>query len=77
MGSVRVAIVGVGKHSLTILWFELPEMGSDPTHFYKWLFSMLVVGGWLTWIATILALVSTASIFPDFVSGGSIDLLDR
>ncbi len=68
------AIVGVGKKSLTLLWFELPALASDPAHLYKWLFSNIVVGGWLTWIATILALISTAGIFPDFVSGGSIDL---
>jgi ABC-type transport system involved in multi-copper enzyme maturation permease subunit len=30
---------------------------------------------WLSWIATILALVSTASMFPEMVSSGSIDLL--
>ncbi len=32
------------------------------------------MGFWLTWIATILALISTAGIFPDLLSGGSIDL---
>ena len=68
------AIIGVGQRSLTLFWFEFPELSSDPVHLYKWLFSFLVVGGWLTWVATILALISTASIFPDFVSGGSIDL---
>src|SRR5690606_38446317 len=29
---------------------------------------------WLTWIAAILALLSTTSIFPDFLQPGSIDL---
>jgi hypothetical protein len=30
---------------------------------------------WLSWVATILALVSTASIIPDLVSGGSIETM--
>ncbi len=42
---------------------------------YRSIFSTFMIGIWLTWIATILALISTASIFPDMVSGGSIDLL--
>ena len=42
--------------------------------FFKGLFLNLGVGLWLTWIATILALISTAGIFPDLLSGGSIDL---
>jgi hypothetical protein len=32
------------------------------------------VGFWLTWADSILALISTAGIFPDFISSGSIDL---
>jgi hypothetical protein len=33
------------------------------------------LGLWLTWAAAILALISTASIIPDFLSAGSIDLI--
>jgi ABC-type transport system involved in multi-copper enzyme maturation permease subunit len=33
-----------------------------------------MVDWWLTWAVLILALVSTAGIFPDFLSGGSVDL---
>lgn len=43
--------------------------------FYKIMFVNLGIGFWLTWGAAILALVSTASIIPDFISGGSIDLM--
>lgn len=43
--------------------------------FYKLLFVNFGISIWLAWIATILALVSTASIYPDLVAGGSIDLL--
>lgn len=42
--------------------------------FYKFLFSYVGVGFWLTWGATILALISTASMIPDMVTGGSIEL---
>jgi len=46
-----------------------------PQLFYKFVFASIGVPIWLGWIACILAIVSTASIFPDFVAGGSIDLL--
>jgi len=42
---------------------------------YRSIFSTFILGIWLAWIATILALISTASIFPDMVAGGSIDLM--
>lgn len=42
---------------------------------YRSIFSTFMVGVWLAWIATILALVSTTTVFPDFVSGGAIDLV--
>jgi ABC-type transport system involved in multi-copper enzyme maturation permease subunit len=42
---------------------------------YRGIFSTFVVPVWLAWIATILALISTATVFPDFVAGGSIDLV--
>lgn len=42
---------------------------------YLGIFSDLIVGWWFTWIATILALVSTASVYTDMMSSGSIDLL--
>jgi hypothetical protein len=41
---------------------------------FKSIFRSGVIGFWLTWVATILALISTAGIFPDFITGGSIDL---
>jgi ABC-type transport system involved in multi-copper enzyme maturation permease subunit len=42
--------------------------------FYKGMFLDWGVGLWITWAATILALITTAGIFPDLISGGSIDL---
>jgi hypothetical protein len=43
--------------------------------FYKIIFSNLGVKFWLSWLATILALVSTASMIPDLVASGSIDMM--
>ena len=42
---------------------------------YRGIFSHLLVGMWLSWGATILALFSTASIFPDFIRGGAVDII--
>ena len=41
---------------------------------YLGIYSGILVAYWLAWIATILALISTCSIFPDFVCEGSIEL---
>jgi ABC-type transport system involved in multi-copper enzyme maturation permease subunit len=54
--------------------FKFPEWGIPPKTMYKTIFTGFVIGLWLTWAATIIALISTASIFPDLISGGSIDL---
>jgi hypothetical protein len=42
---------------------------------YRGIFSDFIVGLWLAWIAVILALISTSSIFPDFQAGGSVELV--
>lgn len=42
---------------------------------YRSIFSSFIVGLWLAWIAIILAIISTTTIFPDFVAGGAIDLI--
>jgi ABC-type transport system involved in multi-copper enzyme maturation permease subunit len=69
------ALVGVSNDHLTLAGKELglPIMLA-PADFYRVLFVGLGIGYWLTFFATILAIISTASIFPDFVSGGSVDL---
>lgn len=72
------ACLGINQQGLTILAWEIPFQintnNTSPETFYKMLFTNFGIGIWLTWIATILALVSTASIFPDFLAGGSIEL---
>ena len=41
---------------------------------YIGIFMKFIVPIWITWIAIVLGLISTASIFPDFMSEGSIEL---
>jgi ABC-type transport system involved in multi-copper enzyme maturation permease subunit len=72
---VGFALVGVSNQHLTLAGKELGvPMMLQPAEFYRMMFVGLGIGYWLTFFATILAIISTASIFPDFVSGGSIDL---
>ncbi|GAB4147728.1 MAG: hypothetical protein Tsb009_21080 [Planctomycetaceae bacterium] len=55
---------------------DVLKAGTDAAKgFYMGIFSTFIVGIWLTWGATILALVSTAPIFNDFMADGSIDLV--
>ncbi|MHC4428483.1 MAG: hypothetical protein ACYS0D_07740 [Planctomycetota bacterium] len=42
---------------------------------YRSIFTWFIVGIWLAWAATILALVATTTIFPDFLAGGAVDLV--
>jgi hypothetical protein len=69
------ATVGAGEKGLKFLGWDLFEEGrASGLVLYKMIFSKAVVGIYLTWIAAILALISTASIFPEFMTGGAIDL---
>lgn len=72
--------VGINERGLKIAFWQIDSLGLNsetwpPALFYKQLFLNLGVGFWLTWIATILALISTAGIFPDLITSGSIDLV--
>ena len=75
-----MAAVGTGEKGLKILVWELgiPMINNELISedlFYKSVFSGLGISTWLTWAATILALISTANIFPELISSGSIELL--
>lgn len=77
---VAFAFIGLNKKGVTIAFWQLDsEMinteSFPPAAFYKFLFARFGIGLWLTRFATILALISTAGIFPDLISSGSIDLL--
>lgn len=72
------AFVDINESGLVILAWELDApfnttLLSRET-FFKMIFVYLGVGMWLTWAATILALISTAGIIPDFLAGGAIEL---
>src|SRR4051812_10750859 len=79
-GLVVIAFAGVGidEKGLSIFGFSLPIPFNTTmmprADFYKMIFDSAGVGFWLSWLATILALISTAGIFPDMLTGGSIDL---
>jgi ABC-type transport system involved in multi-copper enzyme maturation permease subunit len=64
------ALIGFHAGELTFAGYQMPLLSSE----YKPMFSTLVIGLWLTWAALILALISTAGIFPDLLAGGTIDL---
>lgn len=65
---------------LKILWFkpiENPQLAQGTAGrdmFISGLFNGFYVKFWLGWGAMILALISTASLLPDFLSDGAIDL---
>ena len=74
-----IACVGINDKGLTILWWTislevLNTSFLSPASFYKFVFIQFGFNFWLAWIASILALISTASIIPDLVAGGSIEL---
>jgi len=70
--------VGINEEGLTFFWWESgfgPTTANLPMDvFYKTMFVSLGIGFWIAWLATMLALVSTAGLIPDFLSDGSIDL---
>jgi len=79
-GVLVLALAAVGYSSdgnLTLLWYEtsFPAENFAPRDvFYKYAFINLGLGVWLAWGASILALASTAGVFPEFLAGGAIDL---
>ncbi|MCH7847331.1 MAG: ABC transporter permease [Planctomycetes bacterium] len=65
------------RHLKLMFWdtpFPVPP-GMELETLLKGTFLTIGLGLWLTWAAAILALISTASIIPDFLSAGSIDLI--
>jgi hypothetical protein len=76
---VVFACVGINEHGLKILFWQvdmdfLNSKIVHPDQFYKGMFVHIGIAVWLAWIASILALISTAGIFPDLMTAGSIDL---
>lgn len=76
--AAALALIGIDKEGVRFLWFHLgfiPVNSEiiEPKAFYLASFSYLGIGIWLTWIATILAIISTAGIIPELVTGGTIE----
>jgi hypothetical protein len=74
-----MASIGLSVNGFTIFGLNFPTeiinaRQMSPGTFYKLIFVQLGIQWWLTLFATCLALISTASIFPDFIAGGAIDL---
>jgi ABC-type transport system involved in multi-copper enzyme maturation permease subunit len=72
--------LGLRENGIGFLWFTLPSefLNSqviDPAEFYKTMFNAFGVRFWLSIIATVLALITTAGMIPDFISGGSVELM--
>jgi ABC-type transport system involved in multi-copper enzyme maturation permease subunit len=70
------ASLGLGERTFTFLGWDtrIPHRFTSAGEFYKYIFTIWGVDLWLAWAGLFLAIVSTASIFPDFLSAGSIDL---
>lgn len=76
---IAFGAMGINDTGLTVLGWEFDTAPFTaklipPAKFYLFLFANFAVPVWLTWLASILALISTASIFPDFLAGGAIEL---
>ena len=76
------ALVGIDEQGISIAWWnlELFEIntgiaGFTQAVFYKLIFVNFGINIWLSWVATILGLITTASIFPEFLGAGSIDVV--
>jgi ABC-type transport system involved in multi-copper enzyme maturation permease subunit len=77
-----VAAIGIDDKGISVLGYQLPIPGVTTKTFpdgkiYKLILSSVGVGFWLSWLSTILALLSTASMFPDLASGGVDTMLSK
>ncbi len=74
--------IGFNEQGMSVL-FGLKQVDSEFVNsttrwsraLYMGLFSDFIVAIWLSWIAVILALISTCTLFPDFLASGGIDLV--
>ena len=71
---ILFALVGINGPNITLTGLHFNVSPLDPFTVYKMVFSLIVIGIWLSWAAVVLALISTAGLFPDLISGGTIDL---
>jgi len=81
LAAILYLSIGFTPTGISVLFgitdFENPVIrsGSEFSElFYLGLFSKVIVGLWLSWVAVGLALISCAPVFPDFMSEGSIGI---
>ncbi len=79
---VAYASIGFDKtgvslfYGLTHIESEFIYEGSPMSKtLYLGIYSAFIVNMWLAWAASILALISTSSIFPSFLSAGAVELV--
>lgn len=74
-----LAMIGYDDDGVHFLWMNIgflpirPDMISKEFFYLNILFTSLGIKLWLTWVISILALVSTASIIPDLIASGTIE----
>lgn len=79
--AVAYASIGFNDKGMTVmfgLWdFEIEIMRkgtAESQAFYTLIFTDVIVRFWLGWASLVLALISTCSIFPQFLQTGSVEL---
>ncbi len=81
---VIVAYASIGFDDTGVsLFFGLSHVDSEYIHagtplartLYLGIYSAFIVNLWLAWAASILALISTSSIFPSFLKEGAVELV--
>jgi ABC-type transport system involved in multi-copper enzyme maturation permease subunit len=78
LGVLAFAMIGLNPRGFRLAFWQIDSpLNSDfmtPSEFYKGAFVHVGIRWWLSVGAIVLALVSTAGIFPDLISSGAIDL---
>ena len=76
------AMVGINENGMKLLVWQLPadfngvtitSETMPPSLLYRTMFASLAVPFWLSWVAVILGLISTAGMIPDLIQGGTIE----
>ena len=76
------AMVGINERGMKFFIWQMPadfngvtitSETMSPGLLYRTMFSSLAVPFWLSWVAVILGLVSTAGMIPDLIQGGTIE----
>ncbi len=75
-----VGALGIDETGVSVLTFHFDSKFVNTLFFprdlfYKMIFQNLGINIWLTWLAAILALISTASVVPELIANGSIDMM--